>query len=68
MQKLMSTAVLALMYSWAFAASKEIESGSAAPAEQVDDLYVIIFALLFFGLIVFFFVYLWWGEKKKKAD
>ena len=69
MQKVLSTAILAMMYSWAFAASKEIESGTAAaPVEQVDDVYVILFALVFFGLIVFFFAYLWWGGKKKKAD
>ena len=69
MKKLLSTAVLALMYSWAFAATKEIESGANAPVEQVDDVYVILFALLFFGLIIGYFVYLFWGgSKKKKAD
>ena len=69
MQKLLSTAVLSLMYSWAYAASKDIDSSAAsAPVDQVDDIYVIIFALLFFGLIVFFFAYLWWGGRKKKAE
>ena len=68
MKNLLSTAVLALMYSWAFAASKEIESGANAPVEEVDTIYVILFALLFFGLIVGYFVYLFWGNKKKDAD
>ena len=68
MQKLLSTAVLSLMYSWAFAASKEIEGTATPPVDQVDDVYVILFVLLFFGLIVGYFIYLFWGNRKKKTD
>ena len=67
MSKFLSAIVLSMMPLWAFAASKEIESGAPAAAEMVDVMYVVIFGIAFIGMIVGFFVYLWWVEKKRKA-
>ena len=54
------------MSCWAFAATKEIESGANAPVDTVDVVWVLVFVVGFFAMIVGFFVYFWWLEKKKK--
>ena len=66
MRRVLSAVSLFLMSCWAFAATKEIESGANAPVETVDVVWVLIFVVGFFAMIVGFFVYFWWLEKKKQ--
>lgn len=67
MSRLLSTIVLFLMSGSAYAAAQDMDAAAtAAPAETVDLIYVIIFGVLFVAMIVGFFVYLWWLERKRK--
>lgn len=66
MRKFLPAAVLFLIPCWALAAVNE--SVANAPAEQVDMIYVVLFALLFVGLIVGFFVWMWWANRSKKPE
>jgi len=66
MRRVLPAVTLFLMSCWAFAATKEMESGANAPVEQVDVVWVLIFVVGFFAMIIGFFVYMWWLEKKKQ--
>jgi uncharacterized BrkB/YihY/UPF0761 family membrane protein len=66
MRRFLSAVSVFLMSCWAFAATKEIESGANAPVDTVDVVWVVVFVVGFFAMIVGFFVYFWWLEKKKK--
>ena len=67
MQKFLSSAVFFLMSLPVLAATQEMDKANA-PAETVDMIYVVIFAIIFVGMIVGFFVYLHMSDKEPKSD
>ena len=66
MQKFLSSAVFFLMSLPVLAATMEEKAN--APADTVDMVYVVIFAIIFIGSIVGFFIYLFMTDKKEKSD
>jgi hypothetical protein len=67
MSKLLSTVTLFLLSLPALAATKEME-GASAPADTVDMVWVIVFAVIFIGAIVGFFIYLFMSDKGNKPE
>lgn len=67
MSKLLSAVTLFLLSLPVLAATREME-GASAPAETVDLVWVIVFAVIFIGAIVGFFIYLFMANKDKKPE
>jgi hypothetical protein len=67
MSKLLSAVTLFLMSMPVLAATREMDAASA-PAETVDMVWVVVFAVIFIGGIVGFFIYLFATDKGKKPE
>ena len=67
MSRLLTAVTLFLLSLPVLAATKEMDAASA-PAETVDMVWVIVFAVIFIGAIVGFFIYLFMTDKGKKPE
>ena len=67
MSKILSALTLFLLSLPLLAATKEMDAASA-PAETVDMVWVIVFAVIFIGAIVGFFIYLFMTDKGKTPE
>jgi hypothetical protein len=67
MSKLLTAVTLFLLSSPLLAAMKEMDAANA-PADTVDMVWVIVFAVIFVGAIIGFFIYLFMTDKDKKAE
>lgn len=67
MSKILSAITLFLLSLPLLAATKELE-GASAPADTVDMVWVIVFAVIFIGAIIGFFIYLFMTDKGNKPE
>jgi hypothetical protein len=67
MSKVFSAIALFLLSLPVLAATKEME-GAGAPADTVDMVWVIVFAVIFIGAIAGFFIYLFMTDKGNKPE